>query len=354
MAEEQEQNRTEEATPFKLKQAREKGMVARGLDLGFVAGLIGLAAFVALAGIRLVELLAQAMRRALTLGVQSAADPQAAAAMTGQLLAPLLGPLALFGGTLLAVILLVEIVQLRGLSFSTTPLKPDFSRINPVKGLKRLLSIRMLKEAFKAILKMAVYATVAVLTIRAAVEGGIGRTADAMQLSSALQGASMRLLLVFIAVAAGLAVLDQILARGEFRKQMRMSRRELTREVKEREGDPRLRSKRKQLHAAFVRQARGLGNLPGSDLVIVNPRHLAVALAYRANEMTAPEVTAKGADRHALQIRAAARRLGIPIFEAPLLARALFRETDMGQAIAPAHYHAVAGLYHKLRDAGNA
>lgn len=350
MAEGQEQNRTEEATAFKLKKAREKGMVARGLDLGFVAGLIGLAAFATMAGGQLIDLLAGTMRRAMTAGIRVATDPHAAASLTGQLLWPLVTPIVLFATTLLAVVLLVEIVQLRGLSFSAFSLKPDFSRLNPAKGFKRLFSIRMLKEAAKAIAKMTAYAAIAVLLVRSAVSDEAFRITDAATLSQVLHEQGMRLLLVFIVTAAVFAVIDQVLARGEFRKQMRMSRREVTREHKEREGDPRQKSKRKQLHAEFVKQAKGLGNLPGSDLMIVNPRHFAIALAYRPGEMAAPEVTAKATDRQALQLKAAARRHGIPIFEVPALARALFRETEMGQTIAPTHYHAVATLYHKLQE----
>lgn len=354
MAEGQEQNRTEEATPFKLKQARGKGMVARGLDLGFVAGLVGLAAFVTMAGAKLATTLIETMRRALTLGVAAASDPHAATALGGQLLWPLLTPIALFGVTLLAVVLLVEIVQVRGLSFSAFPLKPDFTRINPAKGLKRLFSARALKEAAKAVLKTTMYVTVAIFAIRGAIRSESARITDAGHLSAALYGQGMRLLLIFIALAALFAVLDQVLARGEFRKQMRMSRREVTREAKEREGDPRQKGKRKQLHAAFVSQSRGLGNLPGSDLMVVNPRHYAVALAYRAGEMVAPEVTAKGMDRHALQLKAAARRRGIPIFELPELARAMFRATEVGQPIGPEQYQAVAGLYYRLQEAEGA
>jgi len=348
MAEGQEQNRTETATPFKLKKAREKGMVARGLDLGFVAGLIGLAAFVIVAGAELLSVLAVAMRRALTAGIVGAADPGAATALAAGSLWPVLRPVALFGGTVIAVILLVEIVQLRGLMFSATPLKPDFSRINPAKGLKRLFSAHMLKQAAKSILKMATYAIVATLAIRAALAGAGTRITDAPRLVEAIDHAAMRLILLFILAAAGLAVLDQVLARGEFAKQMRMSRREVTREHKEREGDPRIKSKRKQTHAQFARQAQALGNLPGSDMLIVNPRHYAVALAYTPGAGGAPVVTAKGTDRHALQLKAAARRHGIPIVEQRGLASALFRDGEMGREIAPKHYHAVAELYFKL------
>ena len=350
MAEGQEQNRTEEATPFKLKKAREKGMVARGLDLGFVAGLVGLAAFATMAGARLIELLTGTMRRALTAGIDAANDPQATASLGARLLWPLLTPIALFGVTLLAVVLVIEIVQLRGLSFSAFPLKPDFSRLNPAKGFKRLFSMRALKEAFKAIAKTTVYSIVAVMIIRGAIDRDSIRITDAASLTHVLHDEGMRLLMIFILVAVVIAVIDQVMARGEFRKQMRMSRREVTRESKEREGDPRQKSKRKQLHAEFVKQSKGLGGLPGSDLMIVNPRHIAVALCYRPGEMAAPFVTARAADRQALQLKAAARRQGIPIFEVPSLARAIFRESDMGQPIGSAHYHSVAQLYYKIQE----
>jgi len=350
MAEGQETNRTEQATAFKLKRAREKGMVARGLDLGFVAGLIGLAAFVIVAGAKLASVLGVEMRRALVGGIAAAGDPNASVALAAGSLWPVLKPVVLLGATLVSVTLLVEIVQLRGLVFSTTPLKPDFSRINPAKGLKRLFSLQMLKQAFKSILKMAIYTTIAVLAIRAALAGAGGRITDAAKLAEALDHAGMRLLLLFILAGAGLAVIDQVLARGDFAKQMRMSKREVTREHKEREGDPRLKTKRKQLHKSFAQQSQGLANLPGSDMLIVNPRHVAVALAYRAGDGAAPIVRAKGADRHALQLKAAAARLGIPIIESRGLARALFRDSEMGSEIAPHHYHAVAELYFKLGE----
>lgn len=354
MAEGQDQNRTEQATPFKLKRSREKGMVARGLDLGFVAGLIGLAAFVLMAGPRLIAVLAVEMRRALVAGISAAADPGATTSLAARSLWPVLQPVALFGGTVMGVVLLVEVVQLRGLLFSATPLKPDVSRLNPAKGLKRLLSVRMLKEAAKSVLKMTSYTIIAWLAVRAALAGAAARVTDAAKLGEALDHGAMRLLLLFILGAAAFAVIDQVLARGEFAKQMKMSKREVTREHKEREGDPRLKAKRKQVHAAFAKQAKGLGDLPGSDMLIVNPRHIAVALAYRPGDHAAPVVTAMGADRHALQLRAAATRLGIPIFEQKLLARALFKDSEMGREIASRHYHAVAEFYFKLGEMGRA
>jgi flagellar biosynthetic protein FlhB len=127
-----------------------------------------------------------------------------------------------------------------------------------------------------------------------------------------------------------------------------MSRRELTREHKEREGEPRLKQKRKQLHAEFAKSAKGMGSLPGSDMLIVNPQHYAVALAYDAAAMDAPRVTAKARNHWAQVLKREAYRLGIPVFEAPPLARTLYAECDIGRAIRDQHFRAVADLYLKL------
>jgi flagellar biosynthetic protein FlhB len=351
MAEGQEQNRSEEATPFKLRRAREKGQVARGMDLGFVAGLAALAGFAIVAGDRLVASLAQLMRQALAASGAGARDPQEAAALAGSLYWPAVRPLFLLGGTLVVIVLFLEILQLRGLFFSAHPLKPDFSRLNPAKGFKRIFSMRMLKEAVKNVVKLAAYSTVTVLLVWSLVATP-GRAQDGAEgLAAAMGGGAMRLLLTFILVALFFAAIDQIIVRREFNKQMRMSRREVTRESKDREGDPRIKQKRKQLHAEFAKQGKSLGALPGSDLLVVNPQHFAVALAYDPARMAAPTVTAKARNNYALAMKREAFRLGIPIFEDRPLARSLYDRGETGREVGSGDYHAVAALYLKLHQA---
>ena len=350
MAEGQEQNRSEEPTPFKLRRAREKGQVARGMDLGFVAGLVALAGFAIVAGERLVSGLAQVMRQALSSGVDGR-DPQEAAALAAALYWPAMQPLVLLGGTVVLIVLFLEILQLRGLVFSAHPLKPDFSRLNPAKGLKRLFSMRMLKEALKNVIKLAAYCTVTGLLVWSLISTP-GRSQDGAEgLATAMSGGAMRLLLWFILVAFFFAVIDQVIVRREFHKQMRMSRRELTREAKDREGEPRIKQKRKQLHAEFAKQGKSLGSLPGSDLLVVNPQHLAIALAYDPAKMTAPTVTAKARNNYALAMKREAFRLGIPIFEDKPLARSLYDRCETGSEVGAGDYHGVAALYLKLHRA---
>ncbi|PSJ42192.1 EscU/YscU/HrcU family type III secretion system export apparatus switch protein [Allosphingosinicella deserti] len=349
MAEGQEQNRNEEATPFKLQQARERGNVARGTDIGFFGAVVGLIGFVLVVGDEMVEQLAGMMRAVLGAGMAGASDPQRAVSLVGAQVWGVFHPLILFGGTLLAVVVFFELLQLRGFIFSATPLKPDFTRINPAKGLKRLFSARILKEALKNILKFTAYTIVVVLLVRSIMEAPGLAGADARGLAEALGSGTTRMVVYFALVALLFAAMDQIMARREFNKQMRMSRREVTREAKDREGDPRIKRRRKQLHAEFARQGKDMGKLPGSDLLVVNPEHFAVALAYDAKTMTAPSVRTKARNLYALAMKREAARLNIPIIEDPPLARALYADVEAGREIGSDHYRAVADLYLNLR-----
>lgn len=345
-----EQNKTEEPTPFKLKRARERGIVARGGDLGYFAVLCALAIFLAIAGKASIVKIGQAISRAMA-SAGASDEPPRAIASASALLWPAFSTIAALAGTAFLVVALFEIVQVRGLVFTTKPLKPDFGRLNPAKGLKRLFSMRMLKETFKSILKLIGYAAAVWLTLKYAFDAFAGSIDSAPQLATAMESALLRLLFSFILAAFFIVIIDQVIARREFLKQMRMSRSELTREHKEREGEPRLKHRRKQLHAEFASQTRALGAFAGSDMLIVNPEHFAVALAYDAARMQAPRVTAKGRNAFALQLKAKAPTHAIAIFERPALARALYRSCGPGDDIPASKYRDVADLYLQLMAA---
>jgi flagellar biosynthetic protein FlhB len=347
---EQEQNRSEDATPFKLQRAREKGTVARSMDLGFFGVLVALAGFMIVAGGTLGFKLAELMRQSLVAGIGNAADPRQATALTAAVYRPAVHSIVLLGVTVLTIIIFLEIVQLRGFIFSTKALKPDFSRINPAKGFKRIFSVRMLKEALKNVVKLAAYSAATAVVILTVIAEPRRVATDAQGIAGAMRANGMWLLFLFVSLAFFFAAIDQILVRREFAKQMRMSRREVTRETREREGEPRLKQRRKQLHAEFRKQAEGMGKLPGSDLLIVNPEHFAIALAYDPANMAAPTVTTKARNHFALALKREAFRLGIPIFERPDLARNLFRSYAPGSEIGGDHYQPVADLYFKLRS----
>lgn len=346
---EQDQNRGEAPTPFKLQKAREKGNVARSMELGFLASLLTIAAYVLIAGPALMATLAQAMRMALAGGFAAASEPGGAAELLGTLGRRAIAPVALLGGTMAGIVILLELVQLRGFLLTFHPLKPDWSRLNPAKGIKRLFSLLMLKQTLKSLLKFALYAAATWMVVRWAVTHLAENPTDGERLVATMQAAGLRLVFAFLIVAVAIAILDQILARGEFTRQMRMSRREVTREAREREGEPRQKQRRKELHREMA--AQGKGSLDGADLLVVNPEHFAVALRYDDAVMIAPEVAAKGRNLHALRLREDAVRRGVPIVADPPLARALFRACTVGATIPPDRYAAVADLYIDLRRA---
>jgi flagellar biosynthetic protein FlhB len=245
----------------------------------------------------------------------------------------------------MAIAIFLEIVQLRGFLFSAAPLKPDFTRLNPAKGLKRIFSVRMLKETLKTVVKTAVYGVVLWLLLRQAVDRYAPIAVETERLAEIARSAGLHMLLVLLLVAFFFVAIDQLLVRREFVKQMRMSRREVGRETRDREGEPRIKRKRQKLHAELVSQAKGMGKLAGSDLLVVNPEHFAVALRYDAKTMAAPTVTVKGRNKVALAIKAEAIRLGIPIFAQPILARALFKSASIGREVGTDQFEQVAALY---------
>lgn len=348
MTEGQDQDKTEEPTPFRLSKAREKGQVARGMDLGFVGSLLAIAGVATIGGESYFGRLGEAMRRLLGPGLASARDPGEALGLVGATYWIALQPLIALGGVLVVMLIALEIIQLRGFIFSTHPLKPDFQRLNPAKGLKRLFSIRMLKETLKNVLKMAAYAAAAWFLIGQALTRFAPTLSDANRVAGALSASATRLLFVFIGIAFFFMIIDQVLVRREFHKQMRMSRRDVTREAKDREGEPRFKQKRRDLHSQMRTQAEGLGKIAGSDFLVTNPEHFAVALRYDPATMAAPEVRALGRNHFAQLMKRKARLLGIPVLSNPPLARALHAECRPGQSIQPQHYHAVAALYHQL------
>ena len=345
----EEQNKTEEPTDFKLKKAREKGQVARGMDLGFAAGLSALAAAATFAGQSFFVGIADAMRYSFANGIDGRGDPNQAIALLQSIYWDLFQPLIVFGAMVAITLVTLELLQLRGFIFTTHPLKPDFKRLNPAKGLKRLFSARMLKETLKNVIKFSAYCGVAWMLGSLAISRWGVRLTDASSLALAMEESGLRLLYGFIALALVFAAIDQIIVRGEFRKQMRMSRRELTREIKDREGEPRLKQKRKELHQQMREQSDSLSQVPGSDVVIVNPEHYAVALRYRPDQDRAPKARALARNHHAQLIKRKAHLHSIPMIANPRLARALYADCVAGAEIPPQHYRAVALLYRDLK-----
>jgi flagellar biosynthetic protein FlhB len=324
----QEQNRSEAATPHKLKEAQKRGQTAKSQEAGFAVVLAALVLVLYAAGSGMARRLLELDQM---LFLQAGRSDWSAAAMLAwlsavgaaalQALAPLLAALVLAA-------ILGNMVQV-GPMLSIKALTPDFERINPAAGLKRLFSLRLVYEAGKSALKLVVLGAVLWVALRHLLPlmlhlGQVDPRGHAGVVMGAVAPLLVKLLLVLLIIA----ILDSGYARWDFARKMRMSRREVTEEHKQREGDPRIRSRLRQLRLDMLRQSRAVRDLPGADVLLTNPTHLAVAISYQHGSMPAPKLLAKGAGEVAAKMREAARRHRIPIVENRPLARALFKRVD--------------------------
>jgi flagellar biosynthetic protein FlhB len=351
---EQEQNRTEQATPFKLNEARKRGQVAKSMDFNVLVVVCGLLAAIAIWGgaqwTRLCELCAALFAGAAEWQIDVGGVTQLGASVGMATLSIVLP----FAATGFVFGIIANLVQ-TGTIFSSEPIKPKFERLNPVAGFKRVFNKRMLFEGLKSLLKLAFFASIAFAffaslwpALPSIESGGLG---EQMQwLGSSAVGLLFRLGLALALVG----LLDLLFTRWSFGRQMMMSRREVKEEVKRREGDPQVRARIRELQRENLKQARSMSRVPDADVLITNPEHLAIALRYDRERMSAPVVLAKGADKWAQEMRSIASRHQIPRFENRQLARLLFRRAQIDQPIPPESYLEVARLYAEIRKRENA
>ncbi|HYF60019.1 MAG TPA: flagellar type III secretion system protein FlhB [Burkholderiaceae bacterium] len=329
------------ASERKLAKAREDGQTARSRETTHAAALIAALLTAALYGPtfagRALELVRGTLRfdRATTREPQRALESAASAAgeavwMTLPfLVAPLLASIA-------------ATLAVGGLIFSLKPVTPDLSRIDPIAGFGRVFSTDSLVDMGKlALIAGAIGATGFWFAL-----GGLQQFAAyaAMPLPAALAtaGGDLRAgLLAVIGVVVLAAVLDGPLQMWRFRKKMMMTPAEAKQEYREAEGDPHVKGKIKERQRAISR-GRMLAAVPGADVVVTNPTHYAVALKYEEGGLGAPRVVAKGADLLAARIREIAAEAGVPMLEAPPLARALYAHVEIDREIPAALYTAVA------------
>jgi flagellar biosynthetic protein FlhB len=344
-----ETDRSELPTAYKLSQARKRGQVARGTDLGFLTGLATFSACVWFFGAGLAGQIANLCRQAIAGAAGIDASPNTVLQFTGAVLMAAGRPLVLLAGAILIIVLVFEVIQTGGV-LSVEALKLDFSRLNPATGLKRLFTVKLLIETGKNLLKMAVYGALGWMAVSAAIHAAPPVITDAGGLAGRMRRDAFRLLGTFLAAATGFAILDQLIARRDFLKRMRMSRRDVRRESRDREGDPRLKQRRKQLHREFVKASESLRGIRGADVLITNPTHFAVALRYDARSMDAPMVVSRGTHRFALRLRRLAFLYGVVIVREPALARALFR-CELNRPVPEALYPGVVAVYRALRPA---
>jgi flagellar biosynthetic protein FlhB len=231
---------------------------------------------------------------------------------------------------------------LGGWSFSGEAMMPNFSRLSPAAGFKRMFSMQAVVELLKSLAKFTVVAIAAILVIRYDMNQLLGLGSEPAA-RGALHAAklSAQAFMIMSASLLLIAAIDAPYQLWQYAKKLRMTREEVRREMKESEGSPEVKGKIRQVQQAMARR-RMMADVPKADVVVTNPTHFAVALKYDENRMRAPIVVAKGADVIAARIREIATENNVPIFEAPPLARVLHRNVDLGQEIPSAVYSAVA------------
>lgn len=247
-----------------------------------------------------------------------------------------------FAGILMAAGIALAIVSQGGLLFRPQAALPDINRINPMAGIQRMFSIQSLWNLLRGLLKIGIVAAVAGVEIWQ--QWSQFTRYLVMPLADMLTHAGQALTTIGLAAAAAFVVvgaMDLVVQRQQFEQGLKMSTQELRDEMKDTEGDPRLRGKRRELMRRLAKG--GLSAVPQATVVVVNPVHFAVALAWDEATMAAPLVVAKGMDETAWEIRQVAERAKVPVVENPPVARALY-EVPVGQPVPPAHYQVVADI----------
>ena len=343
MADQQDesQEKTEEPTARRLSKAREEGQIARSTEITIAASVISVAIYIYLFGSSLLGNVANIFARGLVFDSLAVLEPQVAA---GRLADAMIE--ALF--TILPILILTVVVVLAcsgligGYNFSWKSLQPKASKFNPIAGFKRMFGMQALVNLGKSIAKFLLVGGVTYFLIDAsitefaeislmALEPGL--TASASILTTAFLVASSTLIII--------ALIDAPYQVYQHNQKMKMSLKEVKDERKDTEGSPevkqRIRQKQREVSAARMLEA-----IAEADVVITNPEHFAVALAYDPSSEDPPKVVAKGADIMAERIRERAGEEGVPLFQSPVLARALFFTTEIEAFIPEPLFEAVA------------
>lgn len=340
MADEDREDRTEQPTEKRLREAREKGDVPRSRELANVAVLGSVAIALVVFGPHIGAAAQDWLRAALTIDPAILGRNDRLLPHAGQLLWGLMLPVLPLLAVALAACLLAPIAM-GGLRFATQSLKVDFARLSPKAGLARMYGKEGLAELLRSLMRVGLIGGVGAWVIHGAFtrllampHGSLeGAVADGLGLLSTA-------LISMVAGLGLLAAIDVPWQKFQHLSKLKMTKQEIRDEAKQAEGNPEIKARVRQI-ARQMSQRRMMDAVPTADVVVMNPSHYAVALKYQPG-MRAPTVVAKGVDEMALNIRALAEKHRVAVVEAPPLARALYRQAQVDQEIPVKLYAAVA------------
>lgn len=336
--------RSEEATPKRMQEAREEGNIAKSADasaaLMLLIATIGLAAGLEPMLAAFAEMIRAAFDPVTSI---DAADPTRLDDVTR----PILSSFAWLTLVILAVAFvaawLVHAWQV-GFLISTRALAPKLERLNPISGAGRLLGKHGITKTGFDITKLVVVGTVAYITIADLVRKIVTLPAFEPQTAALVAAGMLFDLAIRIAIALlVLGAIDYFVQQWKHKAELRMTKQQVKEEYKQSEGDPEVKRRRFQIQRQLAMQRISTA-VPKADVIVTNPEHISIAIQYDAETMHAPKVVAKGADHLAMRIRQIARQHGIPIVERKPLARALYKQVPVGGEVPPDFYKAVAEI----------
>jgi flagellar biosynthetic protein FlhB len=335
--------RTELPTEKRLREAREQGNIPRSRELAtaavFGAGVLAIIGM----GPGLARDTLGWMKIALTPDPMLMRQPDQLFGYVGLMMLKLLVAIAPLAGICVLAGLAAPALM-SGFQFSQKALMPDFKRLNPAAGLKRLYGPESVAELLKSLLRVALIGGAAAICLKMGLNPL--RELLTMPLEQAVRSGLKFTSTLLLATTGGLillAAIDAPYQKWNWLRKLKMTREELRKEMKESEGSPEVKGRIRQMQHQMS-QRRMMEDVPKADVIVVNPTHYAVALKYQAGQMGAPTVVAKGLDEMAMRIREIADAHRIAIVSAPPLARALYREGQLGREIPVRLYAAVAQI----------
>lgn len=341
---EQDSDLTEDASKHKLDEARKKGNVAKSNDFNAVAVISALVLMLYASGYESFRQAVKLQQAILMRAGKTGWELDDMSVWLGQLFFESLNILAPLLLAVAVAAIVANLIQV-GPIFTAEPISPDPERINPAAGFKRIFSMRTLFDTFKSIVKCVILGLVAYYSIAAALPGLISISAlDPKGYSRVMITLCAGILGKLVMTMLVLGILDLAYTRWEYAKKMRMSKRDVRDEHKQREGDPRIRSRIRELRKEMLKRSRATQKLPSADVLIVNPTRIAVALSYKEGASGAPQVVAKGAGELARKMRAVASRHRIPVVQNRSLARTLYREVDFDGYVPEKLYPQIAKI----------
>lgn len=335
--------KTEKATPKKRQDTRKKGQVAKSQDVNTALVLLAVFLVLLFTGEGMLNSLTNVYRYAFQDLLHLNLSEENVYVIFIEMLKQIIYVLAPVMVIAMVAAIAANFLQF-GFLFSMEPIQPKLEKLDPIKGFKRIFSLRAIVELFKSSLKIILVGTVVFLVLWLRKEEILS-----LSLFSVSEGLvtianlTVQMGLISAVVLLFLSILDYLYQRYDFEKNIRMSKQDIKDEFKNTEGDPLIKSKIKQRQREMATR-RMMQEVPNADVVITNPTHYAVALKYDENKLDAPYVVAKGADYVAQKIKYIAKENDVIIVENRSLARSLYDQTDIGDAIPEEFFKAVAEI----------